>query len=219
MPLGSEGAVAHSLLEDKGERLGGFDGDDRAFKAMPEKRLLKPAQLLQVPGEEHPLLLEWLRPTGTVFIFGGGHVGRCVAHLAAYVDFKVVVIDDREEFASKESVPDADECLVVDTFDGVTARLGMLPDSYAVIVTRGHAHDRNVLEQCLKEKIAYLGMIGSRRKIKLQFQSLLEEGVPKEDLERVHAPIGLPIGGETPEEIAVSIVAEMLQTRNRKEMS
>ena len=188
------------------------------MKSLPERRLLKPAQLLKVPSLTYPVYLERIRPRGTVYIFGAGHVGVCVAHLAAYVGFTVVVIDDRSEFANAERVPEAAEIVVVDSFADEFSSLSLDSDSYVVIVTRGHAHDRTVLVQALRSQAGYVGMIGSRRKTHVIFQALLKEGFAREDLSRVHAPIGLPIGGETPEEIGVSIVAEMVSVRNRKEV-
>jgi xanthine dehydrogenase accessory factor len=206
----------HLLVDGRGLRIGGFSNDEAAWRAMPEARLLKPTQLLKVAGSEHPVFLEWLRPTSTAYIFGAGHVGACVAHLASYVNFKVVIVDDREEFACSTNVPEADQIHVVD-FQNASSRLVLDEDSYVVIVTRGHAHDKTVLTQALRTTAEYIGMIGSRRKIKLIFESLLMEGFTRDDLQRVHAPIGLPIGGETPQEIGVSIVAQMIELRNRKD--
>lgn len=217
MPRGGQGDVKHLLIDDSASRLGGFPGDEQALSTMPESRLLKPAQVLNVPGCEHPVFLEWVRPTGTVYIFGAGHVGECVAHLAAYVNFVVVVLDDRPELASGERLPDADETVVVSSFDAVFENLTVDEDSYIVIVTRGHAHDRTVLAQALRTNAGYVGMIGSRRKTQLVYEALLKAGFSREDLQRVHAPIGLPIGGETPQEIAVSILAEMIQVRSRRD--
>lgn len=219
MPVGGEdpSPVQHLLIDDSGRRIGGFPGDETALRAMPQSRLLKPAQLLEVTGLDYPVFLEWLHPTGTAYVFGAGHVGVCVAHLAAYVDFKVVVLDDRAEFANLERAPSADQVVVLDSFANPLANLPIDEDSYLVVVTRGHAHDKTVLAEALKTKAGYIGMIGSRRKINLIYQALLAEGFSREDLQRVHAPIGLPIGGETPEEIGVSIIAEMVQIRNRKE--
>ncbi|MBI5252210.1 MAG: XdhC family protein [Desulfomonile tiedjei] len=214
---GSGGQVNHLLLDDQGVKYGGFPSDEAAIRAMPQQRLLRPAQLVEVPGTGNHVFLEWLHPMGTVFIFGAGHVGACVAHLAAYVDFKVVAVDDRSEFACPENVPDADQIVVLDSFKTGFEKLEVNGDSYLVIVTRGHAHDKTVLEQALRTPAGYIGMIGSRRKIKLILESLLEQGFGREDIQRVHAPIGLPIGGETPEEIGVSIIAEMVQIRNRKD--
>jgi xanthine dehydrogenase accessory factor len=211
--------VKHLVVDSNGRRAGSFLGEAEAMKAMPESRLLKPAQLLDVPGNAHPVFLEWLHPTGTAYIFGSGHVGVCVAHLAAYVDFKVVVIDDRSDFASPERVPEADQVVVLDSFAKATADLPIDEDSYIVIVTRGHAHDKTVLAQALKTRAGYIGMIGSRRKTHLIFEALLAEGYTPEEIQRVHAPIGLPIGGETPQEIGVSIIAQMLQARNQGQTS
>jgi len=216
MPLGGSQTepVKHLVVDSGGTRAGSFQGEAEALKAMPESRLLKPAQLLDVPGSAHPVLLEWLHPTGTAYIFGSGHVGVCVAHLAAYVAFKVVILDDRSEFASPERVPEADQVVVVDSYANAAANLPIDEDSYIVIVTRGHAHDKTVLAQALKTRAGYIGMIGSRRKTQLVLEALLAEGYAREDIQRVYAPIGLPIGGETPQEIGVSIVAQMLQVRN-----
>jgi len=217
MSPGEQGHVSHLLVNDRGARVGGFPGDDLARGMIPETRLLKPAQLIHVPGSDHPVFLERIHPTGTVFVFGAGHVGECVAHLASYVDFKVVVIDDRSDFANHERLPDADDIVVLESFDDAMSRSNVDSDSYLVIVTRGHAHDKNVLKQALETDAVYIGMIGSRRKNRLIFEALLQEGVDRNALERVHAPIGLPIGGETPQEIGMSIVAEMIQVRNRKD--
>ncbi|MEI7450643.1 MAG: XdhC family aldehyde oxidoreductase maturation factor [Desulfomonile sp.] len=207
----------HLLIDDKGTRIGGFIDEDKALKAIPEARLLRPVQLLEEPGFEHPVFLEWLHPKGTVYIFGAGHVGECVAHLAAYVDFRVVVIDDRSEFANHQRIPDADDVLAIESFDQAFFRLNVDEDSFIVIVTRGHAHDRIVLAQALRSKAGYIGMIGSRRKTAIIYQALLTEGFSQGDLMRCHAPIGLPIGGESPQEIGVSIVGEMISARNRKD--
>ncbi len=217
MAAGAEGHVRHLFVDANGDSVGDLDAQSATLAGIPEKRLLQPAQMLRLPENERQVLLEWIHLTGTAYIFGGGHVGRCTAHLAAYVGFKVVVVDDRAEFASAPQVPDADQCVVVDSFEGALEGLDIGKDGYVVIVTRGHRHDKTVLQQALRLDCAYIGMIGSRRKTSLVFQALLAEGAGKEDLERVHAPIGLPIGGETPEEIAVSIVAEMIQTRYKKD--
>ncbi|MFC1836237.1 XdhC family protein, partial [Thermodesulfobacteriota bacterium] len=214
---GQSGPVEHLVIDDAGVTVGGFSGDEQAVGSMPPKRILKPAQLLDMDSWDYPVFLEWLRPRGTVYIFGAGHVGECVAHLAKYVDFKVVVLDDRDEFASFERVPDADTVLAPDSFQGAVEDLEVDEDSYLVIVTRGHAHDKTVLAQSLRSDAGYIGMIGSRRKTALIYEALIKEGFSREDLERVHAPIGLPIGGETPQEIAVSIVAELIQMRDRKD--
>jgi len=116
IPPGGQGRVEHLLTDGSAWKLGGFPGEELAIRAMPESRLLKPAQLLEVPGLQYPIFLERLRPTGPAYVFGAGHVGECVARLAAYVDFKVVVLDDRAEFASRERIPEADEVVVLHTY-------------------------------------------------------------------------------------------------------
>jgi xanthine dehydrogenase accessory factor len=147
-----------------------------------------------------------------LFVFGGGHVSRQIVPVAARVGFTVRVIDDRKEFADPRLFPEADE-VVERGFDGVMDTLPVDDSSYLVIVTRGHAYDKDVLTQALKTDARYVGMIGSRRKRDIVYQKLLEEGFTGNDLARVHSPIGLSIGAETPEEIAVSIVAELIQER------
>lgn len=221
MPLGGHkrGPIQHMLIDEHGPRIGGFPGDDKALLAARQPRVLKPAQLLETEGEDCAVFLEWIYPRGTAYVFGAGHVGLCVAHLAAYVDFRVVVIDDRAEFANTERAPDADEVVAVGSFDQFFAdnSASLDEDSYVVIVTRGHAHDKAVLGEALRTRAGYIGMIGSRRKTNLILQALLTEGFSREDLERVHAPIGLPIGGETPQEISISIIGEMIDLRSKKD--
>jgi len=211
------GSLDHLLVEENGARAGRIAGEEAALKSVPERRLLKPSQMLEVEGLEYLFFLEWVRPRGTAYIFGGGHVGACVAHLASYVNFRVVVLDDREEFASTDRIPDADEAIVLKSFQDAFANLTIDEDSYVVIVTRGHSHDRLTLAQALETDAGYIGVIGSKRKHNIVFKALLGEGFTVKDIERVHAPIGIPIGGETPEEIGVSIVAQMIQVRNGKE--
>jgi xanthine dehydrogenase accessory factor len=150
---------------------------------------------------------------GTVYLFGAGHVSRPVAELANLVDFRTVVLDDRAEFANAERFPRAEQLKVTPSFSHSFEGLEIDRDSYVVILTRGHLHDKTVLEQALKTAAGYIGMIGSRRKRDLIYQELLTKGFSKDELDRVHAPIGLAIGAETPEEIAVSIVAELIQAR------
>ncbi len=172
---------------------------------------------LAVSIENGRFFVEPMVLPGTVFLFGAGHVSRPVAELASLVDFQTVVIDDRREFANAERFPRAEQLKVVQSFHESFAGLEINRDSYVVIVTRGHLHDKTVLEQALKSDAGYIGMIGSRRKRDLIYRELLGKGYTESDLERVCAPIGLAIGAETPEEIAVSIVAELIQSRANME--
>jgi len=167
-------------------------------------------------GGSVELFVEPILADPILYIFGGGHVSAQIIPLASRVGFKVEVIDDRPEFADPAKFPDAAKVHQF-PFEGVLGKIPVDESSYLVIVTRGHIHDKTVLEQCLGTKAKYIGMIGSRRKKAMIYEKLLEEGFTKSDLDRVHAPIGLDIGAETPEEIAVSIVAELIQVRAGKE--
>jgi xanthine dehydrogenase accessory factor len=125
-----------------------------------------------------------------------------------------VVLDDRDIFANRQRFPDADEVMVSE-FERCFDPLVIDESSYLIIVTRGHLYDGIVLEQAVKTKARYIGMIGSSKKIRTLYQNLMEKGIPKASLDRVHAPIGIDINSETPEEIAVSIVAELIKVRGQ----
>jgi xanthine dehydrogenase accessory factor len=164
------------------------------------------------PCQEEGYYLEPLQTPPTAYIFGGGHVSAQIAPLASLVDFRVVVVDDRAEFADPARFPSAQEVLQ-DNFEGVVERLKVGRSGYAVIVTRGHRWDGQVLAQLLATPAAYIGMIGSRRKRDAIYDWILEKGFTEKDLERVYCPIGLDIEAETPEEIGVAIVAELIKAR------
>lgn len=149
-----------------------------------------------------------------VVLCGGGHVSLAAAKILKLLDYELTVIDDREEFASIQRFSMADHVLCLNfekDFAGVLFPAG----AYYVILTRGHEHDYTCLENIMKRPYGYLGMIGSRSKVRQQKEKLLEAGFLQEQIDTVHAPIGLPIGGQTPEEIAVSIAAEIIQVKNR----
>ena len=149
----------------------------------------------------------------TLFIFGAGHVGFKLAQMAHLVEFNTVVTDDRKEFANPERFPDSDTIRVVDHFSQSFDGLSIDPSSYIVILTRGHLHDQTVLEKALATKPAYIGMIGSRTKRDAIYANLMEKGVSKQRLDAVYSPIGLDIHSETPAEIAVSIIGQIIQVR------
>jgi len=150
-----------------------------------------------------------------LYVFGGGHISREVVPLAGRVGFEVVVIDDRKDFADPDLFPEASKVLE-QSFEEIMERLDIDEGSFIVIVTRGHLHDEEVLAQALKTNARYIGMIGSVRKRSIIFERLRKGGFKEEDLGRVHSPIGLEIGAETPEEIAVSIVAELIKARAKR---
>jgi xanthine dehydrogenase accessory factor len=151
----------------------------------------------------------------SLYLFGAGHVARPIVEIASLVGFRTVVLDDREKFASRDNFPKADEVIVLQDFRHALEDLSLSCGGYVVIVTRGHAHDQTVLELVLATPATYIGMIGSKTKVARCFQSLKEKGFSQDQLARVHAPIGLEIGSETPEEIAVSIVAELIHVRSQ----
>lgn len=149
---------------------------------------------------------------GRVYIFGGGHVSQALVPAVAAVGFRPVVYDDRPEFADRALFPQA-ERVVCGRFTELSAQVAIAPEDYVVVMTRGHQADYEVLEQTLRSGARYLGCIGSRRKLALCRERLLEEGFTAEEYSRVCAPIGLAIGAETPEEIAVSITAQLIAVR------
>lgn len=150
---------------------------------------------------------------GVVFIFGAGHISQKLALLTRLVGFRTVVLDDRTEFANRERFASADDVVVLPSFDHAIAGLPIDENSFLVLVTRGHAHDKSLLGEALATRAGYIGMIGSRRKRDTVYQELEKEGFTANAFERVHSPIGLSIAAETPEEIAVSITAELIAVR------
>lgn len=162
-------------------------------------------------GGETFVLEPWT-PAPPLTIVGAGHVSRPTAQIAALAGFRVLVLDDRPEFANAQRFPQA-ETRVLPGFADVFADAPAGPGASIVIVTRGHVHDADTLAQALRTTAGYIGMIGSRRKRDAVYDRLRSQGFTEADLARVHCPIGLPIDAETPEEIAVSIVAELIQAR------
>lgn len=163
--------------------------------------------------EKSQILVEPLNINGTAYIFGAGHVARSLAEFTHAVDFWTVVLDDRAEFANRRHFPTADRLVVLESFSNAMEKIAVDQESYMVVVTRGHQDDVTVMPQVLKTDARYIGMIGSRRKCALIFEELRKQGFSEEAIRRIHAPIGIHISAETPEEIAVSIVAEMIQER------
>jgi len=165
-----------------------------------------------VCGGDIEIFIEPILAEPHVFIFGGGHIGLALSKMASLAGFKVVVIDDRPEFANPQLFPEAERTLVTD-FGEAFSKLTVRSSDYIIIVTHGHKGDEVVLEQALKTEAKYIGMIGSSRKNEAVFTHLRAKGIPQELLDKVYAPIGLKIGAQTPAEIAVSILAEMIKVR------
>ncbi len=163
--------------------------------------------------DDRRFLIEPHTAMGTLYLFGAGHVALQVANLAQNVHFQTIVLDDRQEFANSDRFVTAAEVKVLSSFEQALEGLEIDNDSYMVILTRGHSHDKTVLRQALGAPARYIGMIGSTRKRDAIYKALRNEGVTARELERVHCPIGLAIKAQTPEEIAVSIVAELIRKR------
>lgn len=169
------------------------------------------ATLIEHQGREY--LLSYFAVAGTVYLLGAGHVSACTAEAATRVGFRVVVLDDRADFANTARFPLADEVRVLPSFNHCFQDVDIDDDAYLIIVTRGHMHDMEVLEQALRTRAGYIGMIGSRKKRNAIYKKLLDKGFKEAHLEAVHCPIGLGIEADTPEEIAVSIVGELIYQR------
>jgi xanthine dehydrogenase accessory factor len=163
-------------------------------------------------GGQLEVFVEPVFPQPKAFIFGAGHISKSLAKVAALAGFSTAVIDDRESFASRERFPEADE-VHAGEYEDVVPRLAINESGYVVIVTRGHRDDMRVLRLVAGSPARYIAMIGSKRKVISVIKELEREGVARESLERIYAPMGLEIGAESPEEIAISVVAEMIAVR------
>jgi xanthine dehydrogenase accessory factor len=156
-------------------------------------------------------------PRCRLVIVGGGHIGKAVADLAADLAFDVLIVDDRQEYVAEDRFPRAQR-RICGPIDRVLPDLEITADTYCLIVTRGHSHDQEALFHLVDRGARYVGLIGSRRKIKMIFDNLAAEGVAEEALEKVYAPLGIDIGSQTVPEIAVSICAELVAHRNLGEV-
>lgn len=165
-----------------------------------------------VCGGEMEVLVEPIKPPATMVVVGGGHVGQAVAELASWLDLHVVVADDREEFADPDLVPAVDEALHV-SMGELADRLPIHADTYILLTTRGVEIDVEGLPSLLESDAAYIGVIGSKRRWETTAKELRERGIPEEQIARVTSPMGLELNAETPEEIAVSMLAEIIMLR------
>jgi xanthine dehydrogenase accessory factor len=165
-------------------------------------------------SEDRRTMIEHLLLPPRVVIFGAGHVGSAIAHAAAVAGFRVVVVDDRPEFADPGRFPSATRVVAAPVVAAL-AQISIAVQDAVVIATRGHRHDAAILERVATIGAGYVGLLGSRRKQAVVTKALREAGVPAAALERVHVPVGLPIGAETPEEIAVSVTAELIAWRRQ----
>ena len=205
-----ERMVQKGLISAGGRSLGPLTLNHKALQVVQE--VINEKRVRLIPYDKGKLYLEPIFSEPILYIFGAGHISRYIAPVASMVGFQVIVIDDRKEFASREHFPQAHE-IWVEEFERIGEKIEVDEQTYMVIVTRGHVHDYTVLKQLLPVECRYIGMIGSRRKRDLIYKQLVQDGYTQEELDRIHAPIGLAINAETPEEIAVCIVAELIQVR------
>lgn len=205
--------VAYCLLDERGETIGEAPCPAGELRRLVGRTGVHRAARLEDGRRVH---VESIDVPETVYICGAGHVARALAPVTRSVGFEVVVLDDRPEFASRDRFPDADRILVVDDFDGALSDLDPDEHGFVVIVTRGHRHDFSVLVQALRTPAAYVGLMSSRSKRERIEAGLREAGFGDEDIARVRMPIGLAIGAESPAELAISILAEMIETRARR---
>ncbi|MEW6623526.1 MAG: XdhC family protein [Bacillota bacterium] len=173
-------------------------------------------EVLQADEGSYEVYMEKYIPAPKALIFGAGHVSQPTSHLLKTIGFNVTVIDDRISFANRERFPDADE-IIVDSFEKVAQDIEVDANTWVILLTRGHHHDFVCLEKLIDKPAAYFGMIGSRRRAATIREQLLEAGKPREKVDKLYCPIGLNIGAETPEELAVSIVSQIIAVKYNKE--
>jgi xanthine dehydrogenase accessory factor len=214
-PLTTDEARPHLLVLVQGKTVGSVGDHGVETSVLPSAlEALQKGASLTLPGTETrpAIFIEVLVTPPTLFIAGGGHIAMPLARMGAMLGFRVVVLDDRPAFANEERFPEADE-VIAGPFAETLAGYLLDGQTYVVLMTRGHAHDLECLTEVIDKPVAYLGMIGSRRRVKGVLELVKEKGHADEFLARVHAPIGLDIGSLTPEEIALSVIAEVVKVR------
>jgi xanthine dehydrogenase accessory factor len=194
-------AAAQDVIREEKSKIMSFDLTD---ESMAESGL--------ICGGKLEIFIEPILPTPKMIIFGAGHISTQVSKVAAIAGFKTTIVDNRPTYANSERFPEA-EAIYSESFEQAFNEIVPNGNTYVVIVTRGHQEDQNVLRWAVQTDARYVGMIGSKRKVRTIVQQLESEGISRERLERVFAPIGLDIGAVLPEEIAVAIVAEVIQNR------
>jgi xanthine dehydrogenase accessory factor len=210
-----DGLICGGVMDIVVQTLQGVEGAQPYRAALASLRAGESATLevsYSTEAGERRTFAEVLEPPPKLLVVGAGHVGQSLAELASRCGFRVSVLDDRADCASAERFPTVEQRIVAD-IESELARYPIDPHTYVVIVTRGHRHDGRALAAVVNSPAKYIGLIGSRRKVKTIFDDLFAQGVPVDRLARVHAPIGLEIGAVTVPEIAVSILAELIAVR------
>jgi xanthine dehydrogenase accessory factor len=201
--IGTQGSLGHPALDAVAV--------EQLTAALDDSRARDGIRVLEVTGGQVELYVEVRRAIRELIVVGAGHVAQPMAHMGAMLGYRVTVLDDRPDFATRERFPDADRLIRAD-FSDPFADVTLHERSFLLLVTRGHKYDYECLIRALRADPgpAYIGMIGSRRRVRATYVQLLDDGVDRALLERIHAPVGLDIGAETPEEIAVSVAAELV---------
>lgn len=189
-------------------------GVDLLREAMETLRTRDGLRDVTAEGGSVELYLEVRRPVQELVVVGAGHVAQPMAHVGALLGFRVIVLDDRPDFATRERFPDADRLIQAD-FSNPFADVRLHDRTHILLVTRGHKYDYECLVRALRTDPppAYIGMIGSRRRVRATYVQLVEEGFGRDLIDLIHAPVGLDIGAETPEEIAIAVAAELVMLR------
>lgn len=218
---------AKLVLREDGSSFGALDGgaiDETVRREAPDafRRHAVEVLYLKASGETvarldaeddvYQVMIEIHERPATLLVIGGGHVGKALATVGHLCGFAIEIVDDRPEFANEERFPEADK-ITTGYFEKALDGYPIDSNTYIVCVTRGHRHDETSLRMVAESEAAYVGMIGSKRRVRAVLQHIVEAGVSQEAVDRVHTPIGLDIGAETPEEIAVSIMAEIVMVR------
>ncbi len=210
LPIGNKAIV---LPDGATEGAFGSARLDRVVRDLARKALAERQSDTVTVGDGGRVYLDILSPDPKLLICGAGHISISLARFAREVGFRVIVLDDRSDFANPERFPGCE--VIAEDFAIALKRMPLGPSSHVVVVTRGHDHDSECLEAILPKETAYIGLIGSRRRIRFVLEALAQKGIPQDRLTDIFTPIGLPIGSESPEEIALAIAAELVSVRRR----
>src|SRR5579862_85842 len=211
--------AAKMVVTSDGEHIGSLGHARLDERVLEDLRQVMAARNVQIktyelaPGESADVFFELFMPPPQLVVVGAGHIAVPLAAMGKMLEYEVVVIDDRTTFANKSRFPTADRIIVGDYEESVTG-LDLTPSTFVVLVTRGHRHDVLSLRKVIQKPLAYIGMIGSRRRVFAVLKLLKDEGVSLDDLAKVRAPIGIDIGARTPAEIAICILAEIINVWN-----
>ncbi|OIJ14507.1 hypothetical protein BKP35_06410 [Anaerobacillus arseniciselenatis] len=204
-PLGSK-----MVITSNGEKFGNLlgDNDEELLQFLEINNNTKNSKI--VSFGEHQLFIDQPDTTVNLLILGAGHIALPLSKMAKMIGHHVTVVDDRPQFANRERFQEADE-VICNRFEDSLQEIEFTPNTYVVIITRGHRFDKICLREVIQQPTGYTGMIGSRRRVRALKEELVDEGFPLDHLNKVYSPIGLDIGSETPEEIAISILAELIK--------